>query len=516
MPITYYDWIARHAARTPAKTAVVDLATGRSFDYSQLDERIGRLARHLGERCGVKRGDRVAVLALNSTDTLEVQFACGRLGAIFVPLNVRLTVPELEYIVGDASPTVMVHDDELSDTALQVVALCKVPATLCYGADGSYERAIQTAQPLTQVEPVTHDDVSTIMYTSGTTGRPKGCMITHGMTFWNCVNLGPIFRITQDVVTLTVLPLFHTGGLNCYSNPALHAGGTVLVMRTFDPGRALELIGNPKSGVNLFLGVPANYQFMSQHPLFAEADFSNIVCAGIGGSPTPLPMLELWGSRGLALQQAFGMTETSPAVLSLDRDDALRKAGSAGKPLLHTEVRVVRPDGTDAPTGELGELWVKGPNVTPGYWNRPDATAASFTDGWLHTGDACRVDEDGFYYIVDRWKDMYISGGENVYPAEVENVLYQIPAVAEAAVIGIADNRWGETGLAIVALKPGETADEAAILGHCRANLARYKCPSQIRFIDALPRNATGKVHKPTLRKEFGVSGAPSAEVAVG
>lgn len=511
MPIKYYDWIALHAARTPAKTALVDLATNRAFTYAQLDQRIGRLAAHLRARCGVHRGDRVAVLALNTTDTLEVQFACGRLGAIFVPLNVRLTVPELEFIVGDAGPVVMVHDDELADTAQAVVARCKVPQTLLYGKGCSYERAIASSEKLKVLADVTHDDVSTIMYTSGTTGRPKGCMITHGMTFWNCVNLGPIFKITPDVVTLTVLPLFHTGGLNCYSNPALHAGGTVLVMRTFDPGLALDLIGNPKSGVNLFLGVPANYQFMSQHPKFVDADFSNIACAGIGGSPTPLPMLELWGSRGLALQQAFGMTETSPAVLSLDRDDAMRKAGSAGKPLLHTEVRVVGPDGEAVADGEMGELWVKGPNVTPGYWNRPDATASSFTDGWLHTGDACRVDADGFYYIVDRWKDMYISGGENVYPAEVESVLYQLEAVAEAAVIGIADERWGETGLAIVAVKPGQTIDEAAILAHCRENLARFKCPSRISFIDALPRNATGKVHKPTLRQAFGVSGAPSA-----
>jgi len=511
MPIKYYDWIAHHALRTPAKTAVVDLATERSFSYEQFDDRIARLSQHLRQRFAVKRGDRVAVLALNTTDTLEVQFACGRLGAIFVPLNVRLTVPELEYIVGDAAPTVMVHDDELAEIALKIVELCKVPSRLSYGAKGSYEAAIKSAQPLTQLEAVTHDDISTIMYTSGTTGRPKGCMITHGMTFWNAVNLTACMKITQEIVTLTVLPLFHTGGLNCYSNPALHAGGTVLIMKSFDPGLALKLIGDPKTGVNLFLGVPANYQFMSQHPLFADADFSNIVCAGIGGSPTPLAMLELWKSRGLALQQAYGMTETSPAVLALDRDDAVRKAGSAGKPVLHTEVRVVRPDGSDAPIGELGELWVRGPNVTPGYWNRPDANQTSFTDGWLHTGDATRVDEEGFYYIVDRWKDMYISGGENVYPAEVEDVLYRMPAIAEAAVIGIADERWGESGIAIVALKKGQSASEAEIMAHCRANLARFKCPREVRFVEALPRNATGKVHKPTLRGQFGVTGAPSA-----
>jgi fatty-acyl-CoA synthase len=514
MPIPYYDWIAHHALRTPNKTALVDLATERLFSYSQLDDRIGRLAQHLRDKLAVTRGERVAVLALNTTDTLEVQFACGRLGAIFVPLNVRLTVPELQYIVGDAAPIVMIHDVDLAETALKVAELCKVPGRLLYGAGGSYEAAIKSSPPLKQLEGVMHDDISTIMYTSGTTGRPKGCMITHGMTFWNAVNLTACMKITQVVKTLTVLPLFHTGGLNCYSNPALHAGGTVLIMKTFDPGLTLKLIGDPKNGINLFLGVTATYQFMQQHPLFPDADFSNIFCAGIGGSPTPVAMLELWWSRGLALQQAFGMTETSPAVLALDREDAVRKAGSAGKPLLHTQVRVVRPDGTDAPVGELGELWVKGPNVTPGYWNRPDATASSFTDGWLHTGDATRVDDEGFYYIVDRWKDMYISGGENVYPAEVEDVLYRLPAVAEAAIIGIADERWGETGLAIIALKEGHSTTEAEVMAHCRTNLARFKCPREVRFVQALPRNATGKVHKPTLRAEFGVSGAPAASVS--
>jgi fatty-acyl-CoA synthase len=227
-----------------------------------------------------------------------------------------------------------------------------------------------------------------------------------------------------------------------------------------------------------------------------------------------VPLLKVWEERGVALQQGYGMTETSPAVLALDREDAARKAGSSGKPVLHTEVRIVRPDGTDADVGELGELWVKGPNVTPGYWNRPEANASSFTDGWLHTGDATRVDEEGFYYIVDRWKDMYISGGENVYPAEVENVLHQLGAIAEAAVIGIPDPQWGEVGLAIVAVKPGQRLTEADVFAHCAANLARFKCPRQVRFVDALPRNATGKIHKPTLRKEFSAASEVDRKVA--
>ena len=353
------------------------------------------------------------------------------------------------------------------------------------------------------------------MYTSGTTGQPKGAIITHGMTFWNCVNLGGPAYISPSSVLLTVLPLFHTGGLNCYTNPVLHSGGTVLIMRAFDPGLALAVISDPAQRVNVFFGVPSIYQFMAQHPSFATADFSRLVIGGVGGAPMPVPLLKVWEARGVALQQGYGMTETSPAVLTLDKEDAARKAGSSGKPVLHTEVRIVTPGGTEAEVGELGELWVKGPNITPGYWNRPDANASSFTDGWLHTGDAARIDEEGFYYIVDRWKDMYISGGENVYPAEVENVLHQLGAIAEAAVIGIASEQWGETGMAIIAVKPGHSITEAEIHAHCAANLARFKRPHTIRFVDALPRNATGKIHKPTLRKNFATP-APADQVKAG
>jgi fatty-acyl-CoA synthase len=504
LSVRHYDWIAHFGRRTPDKPAVIDLASGRRLSYAQFDARISRLATHLRDRLEIARGDRVAVLALNTSDTLEVQFACGRLGAVFLPLNTRLTVPELQFIVGDAAPKLMIHDAELAEAALTVARLCNVRSALLLGPDGSYEAAIASAKPLDQAEVVTLDDISTIMYTSGTTGQPKGAIITHGMTFWNCVNLGGPAYISPSSVLLTVLPLFHTGGLNCYTNPVLHAGGTVLIMRAFDPGLALQLISDPSHRINVFFGVPSIYQFMAQHPAFATSDFSRLVIGGVGGAPMPVPLLKVWEARGVALQQGYGMTETSPAVLTLDREDAVRKAGSSGKPVLHTEVRIVRPDGTDAGVGELGELWVKGPNVTPGYWNRPDADASSFTDGWLHTGDAARIDDEGFYTIVDRWKDMYISGGENVYPAEVENVLHQLAAIAEAAVIGIPSEQWGEVGMAIIAVKQGHSITEAEINAHCEANLARFKRPRAIKFVDALPRNATGKIHKPTLRKNFG------------
>ena len=504
MTVRAYDWIAHHARIAGADVATVDLHENRTLTYGELDTRIGRLATWL-RGAGVTRGDRAAILAQNCTDFFELQFACGRLGAIFVPLNWRLTVPELSFIVGDAAPKVLIHDIEFVETA---AALARVVPGLTLlaraGAHSDYEAALAQSQPLAQPEPVTHDDVSTIMYTSGTTGRPKGAMITHGMTFWNVINLGGLSEVNNASVFLAVLPLFHTGGLNCYSNPVFHAGGKVLVPRAFDPGQTLRMFADPSVGLTHFFGVPAHYQFLLQHPDFERTDLSRLKVAGVGGAPMPVPLLQAWIARGVALIHGYGMTETSPSVLCLGRRDAARKIGSAGQPVLHTETRVVDAQGNDVPRGEMGELWVRGPNVTPGYWNRPEANRGSFTDGWLHTGDAARVDDEGYYYIVDRTKDMYISGGENVYPAEVESVLYQIAQLAEAAVIGVPDERWGEVGKAIVAVKPGQVLTEQQILDHCSENLARFKLPRFIEFVQALPRNATGKVHKPTLRQQFG------------
>jgi fatty-acyl-CoA synthase len=512
-----YDWVANHRAHRPGKEAVRELACGRRFTYADLDRRADALAAWLGSM-GVGRGDRVALLAHNGVEFFDLEFACVRTGAIAVLLNWRLTASELEYILNDSAPQVLIHDVEFAATAQALQDRCGIRTLLCIdtraggaAAGNPYETALAAfiGKPVRR-ETLTHDDVVTIMYTSGTTGHPKGAMITHGMNFWNCVNLGGPAGIGGDTVHLSVLPLFHTGGLNCFSNPVLHAGGTVVVMRTFDPGRALQVIGDPAQGVTHFFGVPAPYQFMAQHPDFATTDLSRLRCAGLGGAPCALAILQAWADRGVLLMHAFGMTETSPACILLDRADALRKIGSTGKVLMHTEARVVDEAGGDCGPDEIGELWVAGPNVTPGYWNRPDATAANFAGRWLKTGDAARIDDEGFFYIVDRWKDMYISGGENVYPAEVENVLYQLPQVAEVAVIGVPSEKWGEVGLAVVVVRPGQHLDREMLVGHCGERLARYKWPQDIAIVDALPRNATGKVLKRELRLRFLGSDAPA------
>jgi fatty-acyl-CoA synthase len=507
MAVPAYDWIAYHASTRGDSVAMEDLATGRSITYAEFDHRVGRLAAGLSERHGVARGHRVAVLAHNSTDLFEIQFACARLGAIFAPINWRLTLPELRFIVSDCEPTVLVYDPEFGDTAFELAAACGV-AHLCGRdpADSAYERLIADATGGVTSVALTHDDVATILYTSATTGHPKGAIITHGVRFWQAANLTGPTRLTADGVTLTVLPQFHVGGLDVFANPLVHLGGKVLVMRTYDPALTLRLFTGTEANITHFIGAPAHFQFMAQLPQFASATFNPNLRAYVGAAPVPLPLLQRWRAQGLDLIQGYGMTETCGVITVMEPRDAVPKAGSAGKPCLHVALRLVRADGSDAGPGEIGEIWVKAPSVTPGYWRRPDATAAAITDGWLHTGDAATVDRDGFYTIVDRWKDMYISGGENVYPAEVEDVLYHLPAIAEVAVIGVPDERWGEVGRAIVAVKPDYGLTEADIYAHCEANLARFKHPRSVRFVQAVPRNATGKVHKPTLRQQFGAA----------
>jgi fatty-acyl-CoA synthase len=330
------------------------------------------------------------------------------------------------------------------------------------------------------------------------------------MVFYNGLNIGQPTGLTHTDVTLNLLPFFHTGGLNLYTNPTLLFGGTAIIQRAFDPAETLRILATEAT---VFFGVPAVYLFMSQHPDFADADLTRVRSWACGGAPMPLSLLETYAARGILVQQGFGMTETGPTVFLLDETDALRKIGSVGKPQLFVDVRIVDRDGRDLPQGERGELLVKGPGVTPGYWNLPAVTAQAITaDGWLHTGDVALQDADGFYFIVDRWKDMYISGGENVYPAEVEDVIFQHPAVAEVAVIGVPHPKWQETGRALIVLKPEQSATEREMIDFCLGKLARYKIPKSVYFLEQpLPRTAAGKVLKRELRKQFGDAVSESA-----
>jgi fatty-acyl-CoA synthase len=504
----HFDWLKRHAERTPYKLAVVDAHSGRQFSYAQFNERANRLAAFLKDELGLQQGDRVSILAQNSSDYYEALFACSKMGAILNTLNWRLATPELEYILNDCAPQALIYESEFHESvdALRPKIACQHYIVLGDQApDGEwvYEEALAAGSPEgVEMPRLTYDDTWAILYTSGTTGRPKGAQVTYGNFFYNAIGIGMAVDLTSQDVNLNVLPTFHAGGLGLYAGPTFHAGGTVVVMRAFDPAELLRLIGGWQ--VSVLLLVPAIYLMLAQYPDFDKYDLSSVRSWASGGSALPPSLVEQFAAKNIIIQQGFGMTETGPTVFLITKEDALRKAGSVGKPVMHTDVRILDQEGYELGPEEVGELCVRGGNVTTGYWNRPQATAEAIVDGWLHSGDAARYDEEGFYYIVDRWKDMFISGGENVYPAEVENVIYQHPAVAEAAVIGVPDPKWQEVGKAILVLKEGQRVSEEQIIEFCQGKLARYKIPKSVTFVDVLPRTAAGKVLKRELREQYG------------
>jgi fatty-acyl-CoA synthase len=510
------DWLTFHADRTPEKLAMIDQHTGRQFTYGAMNERVGRLAAYLKQAWGVVPGDRVAILAKNCSEYFEFQFACVKLGAMMLPLNWRLAVPELLFILNDAEAKGIVYDAEFSGhiPLLQADSGAKLALRIDAGQapvdeQPAYDDAIANTHDIVTMHPkTTHDVPMTIMYTAGTTGNPKGVLITHGMTFWNMVNITTPTALSYESVHYVVLPTFHTGGLNLYANPVFHHGGTNIVARQYDPGLTLQTLTDKSLGVTHFFGVPAIYLFLSQHPDFEKTDLSHIKSWGCGGAPMPVALLKTYADKGLIVQLGFGMTETSPTVFLIDKRRALEKPASVGKPLLHTRVRVVNDALEDMPPGQVGEVLVGGPNITPGYWRRDKANAETFIvdetgTRWIRSGDAGMIDTDGCIYIVDRYKDMYISGGENVYPAEVEQVIFGIDGVADVGVIGVPHERWGETGLALVVKKADSTISESAILEICQQKLARFKVPASVLFIDELPRNAAGKILKRTLREQY-------------
>ncbi|MBS0307784.1 MAG: long-chain fatty acid--CoA ligase [Proteobacteria bacterium] len=503
-----FDILQRRADYEPDKRALVDLASGRAYTYAQANARASAVAEVLAAHCKLSSGARVALLMQNCTEFFEILFGCAKAGMIAVPLNWRLAAPELQGILQDCTPDLLIYDAQFAPTIAALKEL--TPGLQCIALGGQSDDAVDPAYEvlLTQTsgKPVIMPeraltDTWYILYTSGTTGKPKGVIQTYGMALFNHLNIGAPMALTSADVTLNLLPLFHTGGINLLTMPTLLAGGTALIMKSFDAGSALQLFSRE---VTAFFGVPAIYLMLSQHPDFAQADLARVRVMACGGAPLPISVLDLYAERGVVIRQGFGMTETGPTVFLMDEQNVRRKAGAVGKPAMFVAARVVDAAGKDLPPDAIGELLLRGPAITPGYWQQAEKTAEAFTaDGWLRTGDLARRDEENYFYIVDRSKDMFISGGENVYPAEVENVLFQHPAVLEAAVLGLPDPKWGESGLAVVACKPGQEVSAENLLAFCNDRLARYKLPKHIAFVPSLPRNAAGKVVKPELRKLY-------------
>jgi fatty-acyl-CoA synthase len=467
-----------------------------------MQQRIDCLARNLQEG-GVCHGDRVAFLGLNQPSYFLSLFATARLGAIFVPLNFRLTGSELAFIISDAGVHTVVADAQHREVVDSIRADIPVRRFVSDEAGDGWDALEAGTRPLAAAEPVDADEVAIIMYTSGTTGLPKGAMLTHANLWWNNTNAMHQFDVLEDDVTLVVAPLFHIGGLNVTTLLTLQKGGEVVLHRAFDPSACIGDIA--RYGVTTMFGVPAMFLFMSQVPGFDQADLTTVRTLVCGGAPVPEPLIKLFNGRGVPINQGYGLTETAPMVSFLSPEWSLAKLGSAGKAPLFGQIRIVDMENRTITAPDVdGEVCTRGPNVMKGYWRRPDATAAAIdTEGWFHTGDIGHLDADGFLYIADRVKDMVISGGENVYPAEVESVLFDHPGVADVAVIGLPDERWGEAVVAVIAPHAGIDISLEELREFARGRLARYKLPTRIEFVEILPRNPAGKVLKFELRERF-------------
>ncbi len=476
-----------------------------SWTYGEFASRVRHIAGMLRSR-GVCFGDRVGFLGFNQPAFLEAMVATNALGAIFVPLNFRLTGEELAFIIGDAGVHTLIVDPELTSVISGVRERLPCRHYLAVGEGDSHyeglEAAIEGAEPIDKAVILGAHDTLLIMYTSGTTGLPKGAMLTHGNFMWNNINAMYSMGVTRDDITLSTAPLFHIGGLNTGVVTSLQMGNPIVIVRNFDPGDVLALI--EKYSVTHMFGAPAMFLFMAQHPAFESTDLSSIKLFIAGGAPVPLPLLKLYGERGVCFSQGYGLTETAPFSAFLSPEKALDKLGSAGQPPVLSGIRIVDEDNRPLAANERGEICLCGPNIMKGYWNRPDATEKAIDEeGWFHSGDVGYLDEEGYLYICDRVKDMVISGGENVYPAEVESVLFGHDAIAEVAVIGVPDEKWGEAVTAIVALHEGQELTLEGLREFAADKLARYKLPLRMHVIDVLPRNPAGKVLKFKLREQF-------------
>ncbi len=504
-----WEILGKRARLTPDREALLEAETGRRFTYRELDQRAIQMANLLLEM-GVQEGDRVSILAHNSVVYLDLFFGVAKIGAIFAPLNWRLVANELIYIVNDCQPKVLFCGPEFTAKLAEMRTAIRVDHYVSLqGADiggaVSYEEALAGAPPVAPARPAGIDGRSArcILYTSGTTGRPKGAIIPRRQVLWNCINTAISWGLTEQDVSPVFTPLFHAGGLFAFLTPLFYLGGRIVLSKGFDAEESLQIIQDERCTV--ILGVPTLFQMWLDTPGLTEIDFSHIHFFISGGAPCPVPLMHKWRKlTGTVFRQGYGLSEVGPNCFSMTDEESVPKSGSVGKPIFHSEMRLVDEKGHEVPKGETGELLIKGPHVCAGYWNNPQASHKVLVNGWFHTGDMARCDEDGFYTIVGRFKDMIISGGENVYAAEVEAVFLEHEAVQDCALIGVADEKWGEAGMLVTILRSGYQITEEALQQYGYTQLARYKVPKTIIFSDSLPYSPYGKVEKVRLRQQYG------------
>lgn len=501
------DYLGRRALYSPDQLAVVDAGKSphRSFTYSELNNRANRLANWLRDGAGIEKGDRVAVLAYDGVEFLDAFFACGKLGAILSGFNRRLHWRELLDLIERVQPKVLIYSSDFAETVANIAGATHVVAHYLHieGAgianSRSYEKTLSDSLllPVT-TESLTEEDIACLIFTGGTSGLPKAAEISHRMIGWNALNT-IIHDLQHGDITVNTFPLFHTGGLLVYTLPLLILGGVVVLTRRFDAEQVLDLLQDYAATV--YAGVPTMYQMMTSAPNWARADLSNLRFCTSGGAPLPVSLVEQFQrEKGIQFKQGFGMSEFGPGVFALAPEDAIRKAGSIGRPNFYVDARIVDEQNQPVPPGTVGELVLRGPSMCSGYFNDSAASAAVVdAEGWFHTGDLATMDEERYFTIVDRKKDMFISGGENIYPNEIEQILYRHPAVEMCAVVGIPDVRWGEVGKAFVVLKAGAQATEAELLAHMQHFLAGYKVPKSVEFRASLPVSAAGKILKRML-----------------
>ena len=493
-------WIARNAAWRPHWPALV--FEDEPVSFRALDEGIGQLAGALAGTFAIKRGDRIAILAYNRPEYVALVFAAARLGAIVVPLNWRLAPPEHGHILADADPALIIVDGDLAGRADDLARLAPRAhrGSIEFSAEGWTDLADACEVAARPPEPAGRpEDPVLLVYTSGTTGRPKGAVITQSAVTWNAVNSVWAHDFTSEDRVLTTLPLFHVGGLNIQTLPALHAGATVVLHPRFEPARVIDAI--ERDGVTLTVLVPAQLELLAADPRWRSADVSGLRSISTGSTIIGEAFVRKDLHRGVPLLQVYGATETCPIAAYQRREDAPAHPGSIGKPALHCELRLVDEQGRDVAPGESGEIWVRGANVMDGYWDKPRETAAALAGGWYRTGDVAHADADGWLYVDGRRRDVIISGGENVYPAEIENVLAACPGVAEVAVVGRPDERWGEAVVAVVVPARGAALTRDGLCAFLDGRVARYKHPRDVVIADALPRTALGKVKREELKR---------------